>query len=322
MANHWYEAGETRIINKPNQADFMQAQILNDKQRSEQIGFLLGIIAVIIFAGSLPCTHIALASFSPLFITFGRAAIATIAALIIIAALKKPFPGAHWREILIAGLLLGVAFPALMAVAMQTLPSSHGGVVMGILPLMTATFASLIDGDRPSPLFWFCAIGGGVLVIAFATRNTGISISSGDMWLLAACACCSLGYVFSGKLSRHMPGWEVISWALIAISPISFIGTALVWEPRFMAATMPAIYSLFYLGLFSMYIGFFAWNIGLGMGGIARVGQVQLLQTFVTLGLSALLLGEYIDWDTIIFAVAVAIMVAVGRRSPILKRAQ
>ncbi len=300
----------------------MQTQLIKDKHRREHIGFLLGIIAVIIFAGSLPSTYLALVSFSPLFITFGRAVIATVAAIVIMAVLKKPFPRAHWREILSAGILLGVAFPALMAVAMQTLPSSHAGVVMGILPLMTATFASLIDGDRPSPLFWFCTIGGGVLVIAFATRNTGLAIASGDLALLAACACCSLGYVFSGKLSRHMPGWEVISWALIAISPISFIGAALVWQPQFMEPSKSALIALFYLGLFSMYIGFFAWNIGLAMGGIARVGQVQLLQTFVTLGLSALLLGEHVGWDTIVFAVAVAIMVAIGRRAPILKKAQ
>ena len=300
----------------------MQSQITKEKHRREQIGFILGVFAVVMFAGTLPFTRIALGGFSPLFITFGRAALATACALLTMTVLRRPFPKAHWREILAAGILLGVAFPALMAIAMQTLPSAHGGVVMGILPLMTATFASLIDGDRPSPLFWFCTISGGVLVILFATRDSGIHVSSGDLFLLAACASCSLGYVVSGKLSRHMPGWEVISWALIAISPVSFIGAALTYEPRFLSASMPEFASFAYLGLVSMYLGYFAWNIGLGMGGIARVGQVQLLQTFVTLGLSALLLGEHIGWDTIVFAVAVAIMVAIGRRAPVLKKAQ
>lgn len=300
----------------------MQAQILKDKHRREQIGFFLGILAVVLFAGTLPFTHIALRDFSPSFITFGRAALATVCAIVTMVILKRPFPRAHWRELLAAGVLLGIAFPQLMAIAMQTLPAAHGGVVLGILPLMTATFASLIDGDRPSPLFWFCAIAGGVLVILFATRDTGLHISSGDLFLLAAAASCSLGYVFSGKLSRHMPGWEVISWALIAICPISFIGTAMSYEPQFINADMPEIAAFTYLGLVSMYVAYFAWNIGLGMGGIARVGQVQLLQTFVTLAISALMLGEHVGWDTLIFAVAVAIMVAIGRRAPILKKAR
>ena len=44
-----------------------------------------------------------------------------------------------------------------------------------------------------------------------------------------------------------------------------------------------------------MYLGFFAWYKGLALGGIAAVGQVQLLQPFLTIGFSALLLGEALD---------------------------
>ena len=50
--------------------------------------------------------------------------------------------------------------------------------------------------------------------------------------------------------------------------------------------------SFAYLAVMSQFIGFFAWNKGLAMGGVAKVSQVQLLQTFITLGVSALLLGE------------------------------
>ena len=140
--------------------------------------------------------------------------------------------------------------------------------------------------------------------------------------MFLACPFCSLGYVISGKLSRHMTGWEVICWALVLVSPITFIGVWSVWEPRFLEPTPAAFWALMYLGFFSMLIGFFAWNIGLGMGGIARVGQVQLLQTFFTLGLSSLLVGEHIGWDTIAFATAVVALVAIARRAPIERHAQ
>ena len=51
-----------------------------------------------------------------------------------------------------------------------------------------------------------------------------------------------------------------------------------------------------------MFAGFLFFNAGLAMGGIARVGQIQLLQTFVTLAVSALLLNENITGMTVLFA--------------------
>ena len=43
-----------------------------------------------------------------------------------------------------------------------------------------------------------------------------------------------------------------------------------------------------------MFLGFFAWYAGLSAGGVAKAGQTQLLQTPLTLALSALVLGEHV----------------------------
>ena len=64
-----------------------------------------------------------------------------------------------------------------------------------------------------------------------------------------------------------------------------------------------------------MYVGFFAWYKGLALGGIAAVGQVQLLQPFLTIGFSALLLGEALDPSTLIAAALVIAAIALGRRA-------
>jgi drug/metabolite transporter (DMT)-like permease len=63
-----------------------------------------------------------------------------------------------------------------------------------------------------------------------------------------------------------------------------------------------------------MFIGFFFWYKGLALGGIARVGQVQLLQPFLTLAGAALILGETLEARNFVFALAVLAVVAVGRR--------
>ena len=285
--------------------------------KRERAGLLLGLVGVIIFGGTLPATRLALEAFDPWFISFGRAVLAAIAAAILLAVLKKPFPRRQAGQLVATGILLVFGFPLMSSIAMQTVPASHGGVVLGILPLTTSIFAALIAGERPSPLFWICGVAGAALVVFFAMRGGGMTLSSGDIWLLLAGVAASLGYVLAGRLSKIMPGWEVICWALIVTLPISSVGAYLSYQPQFIDAPAPQIVAFFYLGLGSMFLGFFAWNVGLAMGGIARVSQVQLLQQFVTLGISAVLLGEKITGETLVFALLVMLTVIVGRRARI-----
>lgn len=281
------------------------------------LGMALGLIGVVIFGATLPVTKLALADFSPWFITFGRAALAGLAAGTVLIALGRPVPRAQLGPILAASLMLVFGFPGLMAVAMQTVPASHGGVVLGILPLATAIFAALIAGERPSGAFWAWGALGAALVVAFALRGSGMRLTPGDAWLFASGLCAALGYVIFGKLSREMPGWEVICWAMVASLPVSAAGGLITWEAQFAAARWASIAALLYAAFFSMFLGFFAWNAGMALGGIARVSQVQLLQTFVTLGVSALLLGETITPAMLGFALAVAAVVWMGRRARI-----
>jgi drug/metabolite transporter (DMT)-like permease len=63
-----------------------------------------------------------------------------------------------------------------------------------------------------------------------------------------------------------------------------------------------------------MFFGFFAWNSGLALGGIAEVGQVQLLQLFLTLLWGSILIGEVVTWDVWVFALLVALTVYIGRK--------
>lgn len=297
----------------------MSEQHVDDLARvkRERAGLLIGLLGVIIFGGTLPATRLGLETFSPWFITFGRAVLTSIAAAILLAVLRKPFPRAQAIQLFATGVLLVFGFPLLSSIALQTVPASHGGVVLGILPLTTSIFAALIGGERPSLFFWACGVAGAALVILFAMRDGGMALSSGDIWLLLAGAAASLGYVFAGKLSQIMPGWEVICWALIVTLPISAIGAYLSYRPHFLEAPAAQIFAFLYLGLFSMFLGFFAWNIGLAMGGIARVSQVQLLQQFVTLAISAVMLGEHISGETLVFAFLVMLTVIVGRRARI-----
>jgi len=308
----WHSASYTAVWAKTG--DRVSQAIDQDRQN---LGMVLGFVGIVMFGATLPMTHLGLEGFSPWFLTFGRAMIASIAAIVYVAMTGTRVPRGRLTETFFAGLLLVFGFPGFATLAMQSVPASHGGVFLGLLPLMTAVFAALIGNEKPGPMFWCVGVLGAALVVAFSLLRTDFHPGIGDVWLLAASLSASLGYVLSGRLSRDMPGGATISWALILTLPLSVAGTILSWNTGIQEPQAPAIWGLLYLGLFSMFAGFLFFNAGLAMGGIARVGQVQLLQTFVTLILSALMLRENITAMTVLFALAVALVVWFGRKARI-----
>ncbi|MFP5394255.1 MAG: DMT family transporter, partial [Gammaproteobacteria bacterium] len=197
------------------------------------------------------------------------------------------------------------------------LPASHGAVLVGILPLVTAAFAALRGKERPSPGFWLMAMIGSGLVIAFALRQSGGSFHPTDLMVLGAVVLGGLGYAEGGRLSSSMPGEQVICWALVLSSPLLLplvLWTSRDQLPVMAAAPLSAWLGFGYISAFSMFIGFVFWYRGMALGGVARVGQVQLLQPFLTLVGAALILGEALAPDHIAFAAGVIAVVAAGRR--------
>jgi drug/metabolite transporter (DMT)-like permease len=282
----------------------------------ERLGLLLGFIGMAIFGGTLPATRIAVSAIDPIALTAARTAIAGLCSLALLIVLRRPLPPRRlWFSLAVAMLCISVTFPLLMALAVQTVDASHGGVVLGILPIATAFVAVLITHERPKPLFWIASIVGASLVIAFALRQGGGTLSAGDLLLLAAVAVSAIGYAFSGRLTADMPGWEVISWVLVMALPISLPAAVFTLPADPGDIPLKPWLALLYVALFSQWIGFFAWNAGMAIGGIARVSQVQLLQPFVTFALAAMFNGETITLQILLFAAAVVATVAISTRT-------
>jgi drug/metabolite transporter (DMT)-like permease len=282
----------------------------------ERFGLLLGFVGMAIFGGTLPATRIAVSAIDPIAVTALRTAIAGLCSLALLIALRRPLPPRRlWFQLVIAMLCVAIFFPFLMALAVQTVDASHGGVVMGALPIATALVAVLVTHERPRPMFWVASIGGAVLVVAFALRQGGGVLSAGDLLLFAAVAMSAIGYTFSGRLTAEMPGWEVISWVLVIALPISLPIAVFTWPADVGHIALKPWLALLYVALFPQWIGFFAWNAGMAMGGIARVSQVQLLQPFVTFALAALFNGETITLQILLFAAAVVATVAISTRT-------
>lgn len=284
----------------------------------ENQGLALGLLAVVIFSLSLPMTRVVVQDLNPVLAALGRALLAAVpaAALLLWRKQKHPtFAQLKGLCLVVLGVILG--FPVLSCWAMQSLPASHGALVNGLQPLVVALFAAWLSHERPSRAFWLCAVAGSLLVLAYAVIQGAGSISAGDLLMLLAIALGGLGYAEGGRLAREMGGWQVICWALVIASPLLLGPVAwLTWQQEGPVSTQ-AWLAFGYTTLFSQFIGFFAWYAGLAMGGIARVGQVQLLQIFFTMAFSAAFFGEPIDTLTWAFAAAVVGTVVIGRKTAV-----
>jgi drug/metabolite transporter (DMT)-like permease len=207
-----------------------------------------------------------------------------------------------------------IGFPLLTALALQYVTSAHSIVFVGLLPLATAVFGVLRGGERPRAAFWIFSVLGSLLVVGFALSQGLTASPQGDILMLLAILACGLGYAEGAKLSRTLGGWQVISWALVLSLPVVALLSWMRMPASFSGISLPAWFSLAYVSLFSMLIGFVFWYRGLAQGGIAAVGQLQLLQPFFGLTLAATLLHEHVSVGMLGVTVAVILCVAGAKK--------
>ena len=284
--------------------------------KQTNIGWIHGLLGVIIFAGSMPATRLAVAGFSPEFLTGARAVIAAVFAILCLYIFKQPLPSIKQiRSLALIALGVVFGFPFFTALALENITAARALVFVALLPLATAIFAVLRAGEKPSIKFWLSAIVGSSFVAVFMwlQDQQGPNLHS-DLYMMIAVLACGLGYAEGGQLSKQLGGWQVICWALIIALPIMLILFVIYFPQDWDTIPVTAYAGLFYVSLFSMLIGFVFWYKGLALGGVARVGQIQLIQPFLGLILCAVLLHEAIDLAMIVVCFAVILCVFYAKK--------
>ena len=289
-------------------------QVVGRSDNSAQ-GWVSGFLGMLIFSGSLPATRLAVQEFDPLFLTAMRAVLAAILALGALGLMRQRWPQRQdFVPLVMVAIGVVIGFPLLTALALQHTTSAHALVYIGLLPLATACFGVLRGGERPKIAFWLFSVLGSLLVGAFALSQGAGASWVGDLLMVAAILLCGLGYAEGAMLTRKLGGWQVISWALVVALPLTS-GVAVWAAPTsWPQVSVGAWLSLGYISLFSMWIGFIFWYRGLALGGIAAVGQLQLLQPFFGLALAAWVLHETIQPSMIAVMAGVLVCVYGAKR--------
>lgn len=286
----------------------------------ERTGLLIGLLAILSFSITLPATREAVAYLDSTFVGLGRVVCAsTMAALVLLITRQRLPPRRYWQSLFLIGLTTAVGFSLLSAWALNRLPASHGAIVLGLVPLLTALFGAIRAGERPPTRFWVWCVLGSLAVLAFAVGRGAGQLQWEDLALLAAAVVAAFGYAEGGRLTAAVGGWQVLCWSLVFAGPLLLVPFAWValeqGLPALSMAPPEAWLGFAYVSAISQFAGLFIWYRALSLGGIARVSQVQLLQPFLTIAASALLLAEIITPDALIAASFVVITIFFGRRA-------
>lgn len=294
---------------------------MNSQQ--ETLGMWLGVLGVAIFAVTLPMTRLATGTvadpqLTAWFITFARAALAGVLSIGFLLLTRSPWPLSTQRLPLLMSLLgNAVGFPLFLGLALRQVTSGHAAVFTALLPLATAAMSAWVLHQRARLGFWLCAGLGALLVAAFSLlrayqHGQGFGLEWADLLLLGAIGSAAVGYVFGAQVTPALGAERVICWVCVMALPMSVPGTLIFWPEQAIRTT--SWLALGYVGVFSMWAGFFAWFRGLAMGGPLRVSQVQLVQPFFSILAAVPLLGEPLEVMTLGFAMAVVVVVFLGKR--------
>ncbi|MEO3975288.1 DMT family transporter [Streptomyces sp. CAU 1734] len=278
-------------------------------------GTVLAALGVIAFSLTFPSTVWALESFGPWSLVAVRSALAAVIAGGFLLALRVPPPARrHWGSLVVVAGGVVIGFPLLTTLALRTSTTSHAAVVVGLLPLTTAIFAAVRTRRSPSPAFWAASVAGAAVVIAFTVSESGGSFQRGDLYLFGALLVCAAGYTEGGGLARHMPGWQVIGWALILCLPLAAAGSAVALSLEPVRLTGRGVAGLVWVAAVSTFFGLYVWYRGMAAIGVVRASQLQLAQPLLTLVWSVVLLGERLSPTAPLAAAGVLICIAVTQR--------
>ncbi|MEY4344670.1 MAG: hypothetical protein RL032_502 [Pseudomonadota bacterium] len=289
----------------------------------ETLGLWLGLLGVAIFAVTLPMTRLATGTaaapqLSPWFVTFARAALAGALSIAFLVLTRSRWPSAQERKALalaVLGSTLG--FPLCLGFALRQVTSGHAAVFTALLPLTTAALAAWALHQRARLGFWISAMCGAALVMGFALfrahqQGQGFGLEWADLLLLGAVLSGAVGYVYGAKVTPSLGAERVICWVCVMALPFTLPGALLTWPAQ--PVSTSAWLGLLYVGVFSMWAGFFAWYRGLALGGALKVSQIQLVQPFLSILAAVPLLGESLEIVTVGFALAVVATVYCGKR--------
>jgi len=263
--------------------------------------YIAGVTMCVIFGSAFIAMKIALQTINPLMIIFFRYLLAVAVLHIIYSRMNKKEKIARedYKALLLLGFLEPILFFIFDAYGLKFTTAIRASILLSIIPVMTAFLALPVLKEKLSSvkiLATVCSIFGVYLVVS--TKEPEMIRADyllGDLLIVGACIIAAVYTVLARKLSFKY-SFFTITRVQASIAAIGFIPLALgeslitdIPEPE-----LKALFSVIYLGIVSSAFGYMLLNYTISKLSAANSSIFTNLIPAVTMGLSVLILGEYV----------------------------
>ena len=251
----------------------------------------------------------------PLAFNGGRVAIAAVALVGIVLAMREPWPA--WRDaraLLLLGVLGNGLYQWFFIEGIARTRAGDAALVLAASPALMAIIGRMMGVEQVTPRK-VLGIGASLLGMALVVFGSDkadpasthdVATLAGNMLVLAACFCWALYTVLLKPYTERVPG--------ISLSALTMVGGAI----PLVAVSMPQIAdtswtslpasgwgALLYSGLLALVVGYLFWYRGVRVLGPTRSAMYSNLLPVVALVVAWIALGEQPTLVQVLGAVAI-----------------
>jgi drug/metabolite transporter (DMT)-like permease len=199
----------------------------------------------------------------------------------------------EWALVVLCGLSWFTVYNLALNAAEQRVDAGTTAMLVNVGPILIAVFAGLWFGEgfpRWLVIGALVAFGGAVLVGA-ATANAAESDVLGVVLCLVAAVTYAVGVLAQKPVLRRLPGLQV-TWLACTVGALACLPFAPGLASGLAAAPVEATAGLVFLGAVPTALAFSTWAYALARMDAGRLGVSTYLVPPITIGMSAVLLGE------------------------------
>lgn len=259
------------------------------------------VFVMFVWGANLPMLKYLVAVVPPVTLTAFRILFAGLAVTLILWKMKiirKPHKH-EWKYILLGALSNVVAHHYFLNMGLSITSGTHGGLILGTGPILTAISAAIILKYFPSKVQWIgllLGLGGLMLAIFVGGKTQGANI--GDLYVFLAILAQVLSYMVVSKAARTLNPLLMTAYMMLIGAPILII-ISFIQEPGAILAfgnTSPQFWWIFIVSaLVCTAIGHLMYNYAVGQAGATKAAIFMNLNPVFSLILSAIFLGEILN---------------------------
>ena len=264
--------------------------------------YLMLVFVMFAWGANVPILKYLVTEVPPVTLTAFRILFAGLVVLVILwkmRLLRKPTKQ-EWKYILLGALTNVVIHHYFLNMGLSITSGTHGGLILGTGPMLTAISAAILLKYYPSRIQWIGLVLGlsGVSVSILVGGGETGGANLGDLYVFLAIVAQVLSFMVVAKAAKTLDPRLLTAYMLL-IGAVVLLIISFVQEPGgiyVFAETTPFFWSLF-LGsaIICTAIGHLIYNYAVGKAGATKSAIFMNLNPLFSLILSAIFLGEVLN---------------------------